>query len=89
MQSMVSFHKQLKDEGQTYEQMKRGDLGTLSSLTSIGRWLIGARIARGMTQKELAEWSDALRPFRRRLSGASCLGYLAELRHPSGSAKAT
>lgn len=35
--------------------MKRGDLGVLRSLRSIGRWLIGARIAHGMTQKELAE----------------------------------
>ncbi|MEX2399963.1 MAG: helix-turn-helix transcriptional regulator [Rhodothermales bacterium] len=55
MQPMASFHEQLKDEVETYERMKRGDLGTLSSLTSIGRWLIGARIARGMTQKELAD----------------------------------
>jgi len=25
--------------------MRRGELGTLTSLTSIGRWLIGVRIA--------------------------------------------
>ena len=35
--------------------MRRGELGTLTSLTSIGRWLIGVRIAKGLSQKELAE----------------------------------
>ena len=55
MQPMISFREQLKEEVETYEHMKRGELGTLSSLTGIGRWLIGARIARGLSQKELAD----------------------------------
>lgn len=55
MQPMVSFREQLKEEVEAYEHMKRGELGTLSSLTGIGRWLIGARIARGLSQKDLAE----------------------------------
>jgi transcriptional regulator with XRE-family HTH domain len=55
LQPAFTFHEQLKEEADGYEQMKRGDLGTLHSLTSIGRWLIGSRIARGWSQKELAE----------------------------------
>lgn len=55
IEPLVSFLEQLKEEVLTYEQMKRGELGTLSSLTGIGRWLIGARIARGLSQKDLAE----------------------------------
>ncbi len=51
----LSFHKQLKEEIETYEDVKRGEFGTLRSLESIGRWLIGARIAKGWSQKQLAE----------------------------------
>jgi ribosome-binding protein aMBF1 (putative translation factor) len=58
MQPMISFSKQLEEEVEVYERMKRGDLGELQSLRAIGRWLIGARIARGLTQKELAERLD-------------------------------
>lgn len=50
----MSFHEQLKEEVEAYENIKRGDLGTLRSLNSLGRWLIGARIAKGWSQKELA-----------------------------------
>jgi transcriptional regulator with XRE-family HTH domain len=35
--------------------MKRGQLEILHHLTSIGRWLIGIRIARGISQRRLAE----------------------------------
>lgn len=55
MQPVQSFHEQLKEEVEAYERMKRGDLGTLYSLASIGQWLIGVRIAKGMSQKALAE----------------------------------
>jgi DNA-binding XRE family transcriptional regulator len=51
----LSFHEGLKEEIELYERMKRGDLGTLTSLTGVGYWLIGLRIAKGWTQKELAE----------------------------------
>lgn len=51
----LSFHESLKEEIELYEQMRRGDLGTLTSLTGVGYWLIGLRIAKGWTQKELAE----------------------------------
>ena len=52
---MISFRDQLREEVETYERMKRGDLETLRNLTSIGRWLIGARIARGWSVTDLAE----------------------------------
>ena len=53
---MISFREQLREEADTYERMRRGDLGALHDLRSIGRWLIGARIARGWTVTELAEY---------------------------------
>jgi len=55
MEPLVSFHEQLKEEAAAYEAMRRGDLGTIRNLETIGRWLIGARIARGWTQRQLAE----------------------------------
>lgn len=55
MQPLISFRAQLEEEVEAYTRMKRGDLGPLESLTSIGRWLIGARIARGLSQAALAE----------------------------------
>ena len=55
MEPLLSFRAQLEEEVEAYTRMKRGDLGPLQSLTAIGRWLIGARIARGLTQAELAE----------------------------------
>lgn len=55
MQPMISFHTQLVEEVDAYSQMRRGDLGPLRSLTAIGRWLVGARIARGLSQADFAE----------------------------------
>jgi DNA-directed RNA polymerase specialized sigma subunit len=55
MQPLISFHNQLKEEVEAYERIKRGDLGAIFNLKSIGRWLIGARIALELTQKEFAE----------------------------------
>lgn len=55
VQPLVSFHEQLKEEVEVYEQMKRGDLGVLENFNNIGRWLVGIRIARGLSQKELAD----------------------------------
>jgi len=53
LQPSISFYEQLKEEVEAYENIKRGELGTLRSLNSLGRWLIGARIAKGWSQKEL------------------------------------
>lgn len=54
LQPLESFYEQLREEVDVYERMKRGDLGALRNLTSIGRWLIGVRIAKGLTQQQLA-----------------------------------
>lgn len=54
MHPALSFHEQLREEVEAYERMRRGDLEALHSLTGIGRWLIGLRITRGWSQKELA-----------------------------------
>ena len=51
----LSFHEQLREEVEVYERMKRGDISPIESLTDIGRVLIGLRIARGVTQRQLAE----------------------------------
>jgi len=52
---MISFRDQLREGVDMYERMRRGDLDALYNLTSIGRWLIGARIARGWSISELAD----------------------------------
>ncbi|RVU40716.1 XRE family transcriptional regulator [Lujinxingia sediminis] len=49
-----SFHLQLEEEVRSYERLKRGDLGELSNLHGLGSMLIALRIARGLTQRELA-----------------------------------
>jgi DNA-binding Xre family transcriptional regulator len=54
MEPMLSFGLQLMEEVEVYERMKRGHLDVLHNLTSIGRWLIGIRIARGISQRDLA-----------------------------------
>lgn len=58
LEPMISFRDQLREEIETYEQMRRGDLSALHDLRSIGRWLIGARIAKGWSLSELAEKLD-------------------------------
>ena len=58
MEPMRSFRDQLEEEIATYEQMRRGRMEALHSLTSIGRWLIGARIAKGWSLSDLAEALD-------------------------------
>jgi len=55
MQPALSFHAQLHEEIEWYERVKQRDFGTISSLTAIGQLLIAARIANGMTQRELAD----------------------------------
>ncbi len=55
LEPMISFRDQLREEIETYEQMRRGDLSALHDLRSIGRWLIGARIAKGWSLSELSD----------------------------------
>jgi len=58
LEPLISFRDQLREEIETYEQMRRGDLPDLHDLRSIGRWLIGARIAKGWSLSQLADKLD-------------------------------
>lgn len=51
---LESFHMQLVEEVQSYERLKRGQFSEFENLHGLGQILIGLRIARGMTQRELA-----------------------------------
>lgn len=55
MHPLLSFQAQLTEEVEAFEKLKRGDLGMIENLESLGRWLVGARIAQGWSQKESAE----------------------------------
>lgn len=50
-----SFHLQLEEEVQSYERLKRGEFDELLNLRGLGQMLISLRIARGLSQRELAE----------------------------------
>jgi hypothetical protein len=54
---LISFRDPLREEIETHERMQRGDLSALHDLRSIGRWLIGVRIAKGWS---LSDRADAL-----------------------------
>ncbi len=52
---MVSFHFQLQEEVENYERLKRGEFEELENLRGFGHLLISARIAQGISQRELAK----------------------------------
>ncbi len=49
-----SFHEQLAEEVESYERLKRGDIDETTNLHGLGHALVALRIARGLTQRELA-----------------------------------
>ncbi len=51
----LSFRAQLIEEVDWYERVRRRDFEAIYSLTAVGRLLIAARIANGLSQKDLAE----------------------------------
>lgn len=55
---LESFHMQFVEEVQSYERLKRGQFSEFENLHGLGQTLIGLRISRGMTQRELAERLD-------------------------------
>lgn len=55
MDPLRSFHLQLEEEIQSYERLRRGELDELVNLHGLGRTLIALRIARGFSQRQLAE----------------------------------
>lgn len=50
-----SFHLQLQEEVASYERLKRGEFDEVRNLRGFGHLLIALRIARNMSQRELAE----------------------------------
>ena len=52
-----SFHEQLKEEVASYERLKRGDFDELHNFDGLGRLLVALRIAKGITQRDLADRS--------------------------------
>ena len=53
-----SFYLQLQEEVDTYEQLKRGYINSIMSLSNLGRSLVALRIARNISQSELARRLD-------------------------------
>ena len=51
---MRSFHQQLEEELRSYERLKRGEFDEVRNLQGLGQLLVSLRIARGLTQRELA-----------------------------------
>lgn len=52
---MRSFHQQLEEEAASYERLKRGEFDEIQNLRGLGQLLVSLRIARGLTQRQLAE----------------------------------
>ena len=50
-----SFHLQLQEEVESYQRLKRGEFDDIWNLQGLGQLLISARIARGLSQRQLAE----------------------------------
>ncbi len=50
-----SFHAQLQEEVAGYERLQRGEFAELQNFSGLGGLLIALRIARGWTQRELAQ----------------------------------
>lgn len=55
MDPVRTFHEQLKEEVQSYERLKRGEFDELQNLSGMGQLLVALRIAKGVTQRELAK----------------------------------
>lgn len=66
-----SFHEQIKDEVASYERLKRGEFDELQNFAGIGRLLIALRIAKGLTQRELAERLEVSESRSRATNGTS------------------
>ncbi len=52
---IASFHLQLKEEVESYQRLKRGEFEELENLRGLGHLLISLRIAKGISQRELAK----------------------------------
>ncbi|MCY2928403.1 MAG: helix-turn-helix transcriptional regulator [Planctomycetota bacterium] len=54
MDPMRSFHRQLAEEVRSYERLKRGQFDPMHNLYGLGQMLVSLRIARGLSQRQLA-----------------------------------
>lgn len=52
---MESLSLQLAEEVESYERLKRGQFSEIENLHGLGRLLVGLRIARNLSQRELAD----------------------------------
>ncbi|MFO1006072.1 MAG: helix-turn-helix transcriptional regulator [Planctomycetaceae bacterium] len=50
-----SFSAQLREEIETYEGLKRGEFPEIENFVGMGQMLIALRVAKGLTQRELAQ----------------------------------
>jgi len=50
-----SFHLQLQEEVESYERLRRGEFDELVNLRGLGHLLIALRIAKGVSQRDLAK----------------------------------
>src|SRR5580765_7556944 len=55
MEPLRTFHAKLVEEVEFYERLKRGELYDLENLHGLGQLLVSLRIARGLSQRELAK----------------------------------
>jgi len=53
-----AFHLQLKEEVESYERLKRGEFDEIDNFRGFGHLLIALRIAKGVSQRELAKRLD-------------------------------
>jgi len=55
MEPVLSFQAQLAEDIEWYEHARRGEIPAVHNLTQVGRQLIALRIAKRISQRELAE----------------------------------
>lgn len=55
LQPTRSFAAGLREDAEAFERLQRGELGPLHNLADVGRWLVGARVARGLSRQALAD----------------------------------
>jgi ribosome-binding protein aMBF1 (putative translation factor) len=55
LSSSWTYAMQCKEEIELYEKLKQGKLPPMNHFSTKGKYFVAARIARGMTQRELAE----------------------------------
>ena len=54
LSSSFTYARQCQEEIELYEKLKKGELPPENAFSTRGKYFVAARIARGMTQRELA-----------------------------------